>query len=134
MSPTIQARPERGTWRVVVQRGGKRVRRECKTLAEAEDLCRALEARETALDDWLFYVRSDFMADGVHPTSQGVDKISDEMVSWCVGDPMCAPLALPEPPGGLLTGLVCLGFAARRRGNMTRGPINPPLRPHSVCI
>ena len=53
MAPTIQERPERGTWRVTVHRGGRRIRRDCATRAEAEALCRALTAREGALDDWL---------------------------------------------------------------------------------
>lgn len=53
MAPTIQERPERGTWRVTVHRGGRRVRRDCATREEAEALCRALTAREGALNDWL---------------------------------------------------------------------------------
>lgn len=74
-------------------------------------------AGETPRMDGLFYTRSDFMADGVHPTTSGVNKISDEMVEWCVGDPMCSVIALPEPGIGALvsTGLLATIVISQRR-------------------
>lgn len=83
-------------------------------------------ASETPRSEGLFYVRSDFMADGVHPTNAGVDKISDEMVSWCVDDPMCAPLALPEPRAGVGAGVLLLAaLVSARAGRIGSGATSP---------
>lgn len=53
MSATVQQRKDRGTWRVVVHRAGKRRVFECKTEGEARAKAAALNARQDASDGWL---------------------------------------------------------------------------------